>query len=235
MKAANHDFVVLVIGDSLAAPREQVSFRDTWPFLLDRALSQQVFLVSLAKGGATTDALRSPSSLEYISPDFVIIHLGIVDCAPRLFRKRGAEASFMKRMPKVFLQGYIWFIKKIRKKSNKRSYVCPERFRGNILNYLERCSKHSVRTLFVKIGSVSDAYLENSPRFAASREKYNSYFDEMQGLYPDICDVIEPLPYDGVNAEKFLLEDGYHLNSLGADHFSKALAAKMSEFLPQMR
>ena len=100
---------ILIVGDSNCLPRREGKYKDSWIYLLKQAYPTADFIV-LADGSRTTEYLAQhprkrpdgsieydPSSLEIYDPAVVILNLGIVDCAPRMFRK--IESQVIGRLP----------------------------------------------------------------------------------------------------------------------------------------
>ena len=107
---------IVILADSLALPRENVGGEDlleaTYPFLLDHSLRQRL--------GAAAPIIFERGmrrrTIEYVldewnelvklrKPDVVIVHVGIVDCAPRVFLRR--EASFVANIRFAWLRNRI--------------------------------------------------------------------------------------------------------------------------------
>src|SRR5690554_2952573 len=92
-------FRVLIVGSSMAMPRKEVHYDETWIYKLTkefsnievidkcRRASTSVRLVS--DGAGAGDKIRSADLLEYYSPNLVITQIGMTDCAPRLFKVKG--------------------------------------------------------------------------------------------------------------------------------------------------
>ena len=77
---------ILCIGDSLTLPRNGVNYEDTWFYLIKQNFLNFEFISSF-KRAITSNILNEHDSLELYSPDYAIIQLGIVDCAPRLIKE----------------------------------------------------------------------------------------------------------------------------------------------------
>ena len=81
---------LLIIGDSLACPRPWVGIgsNETYGSRIQQALSEKVYVISLARGSMTTrDYVTDSFIKQYVcsgSVSYLVIQLGIVDCAPRL-------------------------------------------------------------------------------------------------------------------------------------------------------
>jgi len=77
--------LILVLGDSLAVNREDVGYRDTYPYLLQEKLQQFHFVNNACRGFTVNNIFNMKNTLllEGFNPDCVVLHYGIVDCYPR--------------------------------------------------------------------------------------------------------------------------------------------------------
>src|SRR5262245_43716680 len=106
---------VLILADSLALPREgsdDIPYETTYPYLVEESLRQHQdgpLPVVLERG-------MRRRTIEYVldewfelvelrRPDLVIIHVGIVDCAPRIFLRR--ERQFVENLRWIWLRERI--------------------------------------------------------------------------------------------------------------------------------
>src|SRR5918992_220711 len=95
---------IAILADSLALPREDVGGDEmlevTYPYLLDQSLRRQFG----ANAPLVYERGMRRRTIEYVlddwneqvelkKPDVVIVHVGIVDCAPRVFLRR--EGAFV--------------------------------------------------------------------------------------------------------------------------------------------
>lgn len=81
---------VLFLTDSLSLPREAdgevVKYDETYISLLRKEFPKLV-IVDCAIGGATIwDLFKQSFYYKFFEPDLVVLHCGIVDCAPRAFK-----------------------------------------------------------------------------------------------------------------------------------------------------
>jgi len=217
---------VLCIGNSIALPGHCNKYEDTWIFLLKNEFPCFDFITYLRRS-LTTDALvtngggiegvdatpEGADCLESFKPNIVIIDLGIVDCAPRLFSAFSWENRIINRLPSLFRNYYIKFVKKTRKRSVKRAYVDPIKFKKNLNNYFDRCSNNSVEKVIALGISYPDArMIHQNPDIIDAIDQYNKiYFDFVDKH--SFLEVIIPL--DPSKWVKEIYEDGYHPNQLG--------------------
>ena len=152
------DKKIAIIGDSLASDRKNDSLtsESRWPSLLQKSLDCS--LLDLSRPYRTTNDLKSASDADLSGTDYLIIQLGIVDCAPRRFSR--LENAIIYRLPGFIEKLIMSFLIKIRDRSNRRVYVKKDRFRENIINMIER---YHGDILFVKILPAIDTLLKKTP------------------------------------------------------------------------
>lgn len=217
---------IVVIGDSLALPGHSNSYEDTWFYQLQRHFSG-IFFIPYFRRGLTTTILVTEGGgdlypgafppgadcLEHYMPDIVILQLGIVDCAPRLFGTYSLEAKLVNRMPSELRNRYINLVKKLRKRSEDRVDVPLPQFRNNIEAFLKRCLLHDVkRVVFIKICTPDQGVLKKNPPMLANVIKYNNCIDQIVDAYSIACSINPLIPKQG---EPEIYDDGYHPNPAG--------------------
>lgn len=223
MTAAGLKRTLLIVGDSLAMPRGDIAYRDTWPSLL-RASCPDLEVIPLSRRGMTTDLIVTegadsdgfpPGSdfLEFYRPDFSVIQLGIVDCYPRHFRNRGLEQRLVSLLPVMIRNRYIALIKKTRGSKTKFAYVPRARFRGNIESYVERALTNGVMAVvLIAITLVSKRKSEESKDVENIIQAYNAELRTIAEARPKVHYLD---PFEGRKGEEWLHPDGYHLSTLG--------------------
>lgn len=205
--------IVLCNGDSLGMPRESILFKDTWFFKLSNNLSKESFyFINNFRRANTSDGLASKDFLENYNPNIVIVQLGIVDCAPRLYNSNSTFIKVINRSPTHF-KNFFWHVsKKVKKRSYKNAEVTFDRFRQNIKNFIERCEVIGVeKCIFIKIQIPGKTMVNKNPKIIESIMKYNSVYDEMEKIH-GFVKVINPL-CKGI--DEFYIADGYHVNETG--------------------
>lgn len=215
---------VLVIGDSNIYPRRGDRYQDMWVARLKRVMSHADFIV-LEAGGRTTEFLvlypqemadgtieYSPSSLEAFEPHLVIVQLGIVDCAPRYFRR--FESKVIGNLPAVVRKPMIALAKKIRSRRHDRAYVSAPAFEANVSRYLERCERAQVaRVILIGIPLPDMRGLGHNPQLKVAVENYNRILARLAAARAKV-DFIDPLRPEAAESALYV-EDGYHLSPHG--------------------
>lgn len=218
--------IVLCNGDSLGMPRENVLFEDTWFFRLSNSLPKEKFcFINNFRRANTTNALASKDFLENYNPNIVIIQLGIVDCAPRIYNTNSLLIKIINRLPTYF-KDFFWFIsKKYKKRSQENAEVSLHKFKENIENFVQRCKITGIdKCIFIKIQIPGQAMVKKNPEIINSITLYNEVFDQVAVKY-SFVKVLNPL-FEG--NQNWYVEDGYHVNKNG---FQQVYNSLINEFL----
>lgn len=207
---------VLILTDSLSLPREisggsVVKYHETYVFLL-RKSNPNIEFIHVGIGGATISQLDSlVKYYVFAEPDLVVIHCGIVDCAPRALSE--FELLFF---GKIRLLRLILPFTKFLRKYRKLTYTKPKVF----LNTLQkiRNSFKNVELITVGILPSCEAYEALAPGITENILKFNKILEE-EGNYIDNSD----FPRAGI------IEDHHHLSSIGQFEIYKKLNAIINE------
>ncbi|WP_135303633.1 SGNH/GDSL hydrolase family protein [Haloarcula amylovorans] len=214
---------LLIQGDSLPLPRQTVPYEETWPGHL-RNDARFAHIVNRSQSGKTTDDLRAEKvrfpgrKLELYSPDYVVLQIGIVDCAPRLLSKN--EKSLLTSVPFEFVsRASSYAIKQLRDRSRQRTYVSKTEFEANLRDYLERAEDVDVDQLVVlKILTAGEKYIEKNPNVQQAITEYNRILDAVAAEF-DFVETLRPLAdtddEEAAIVDEYTLGDGYHLNGPG--------------------
>jgi len=217
---------ILAVGDSLALPGHGNEYEDTWIWKLkqefkkldfitifQRAMTTEV-LVSLGGGKNENDFVPNGADcLEFYKPDIIILQLGIVDCAPRLFHRDGIEIKLINRLPSNIKDKYIKIVKQVRTRNYRRSYVSAESFENNLRVYLNRCIVNNLKNvILIGIPYPDNRMIEKNQNIYSAVNYYNRIYLLLEKDY-SIVKVIFPL--DSRKYDEKIYSDGYHPNSLG--------------------
>lgn len=215
---------VLIIGDSLSLPGHTNSYEETWPCLLKKTFRSLDF-ISILRRGITSEILVTEGGdgseqfpmgsdcLEHFRPDIVILQLGIVDCAPRLFSRNSLISKLINRLPRPLSKSVLTIIKSNRQRTSKRSYVDLDTFSKNFENYLSRCVLQSVvKVIAIAIVFPGQDMIRKNPTIIEAVHAYNDVLNSLAKRF-EFFEVINPLSES--NALKDIYSDGYHPNSKG--------------------
>src|SRR4030042_4022387 len=99
---------ITIIGDSLPMvyAKYVLSYKNTYPYLLQTLLGPcqyHVVLRSRRRNHVLTQSLRDnlDDDILYNDSEYIIIHLGIVDCAPRTFSLLEDRILYVLMQPRV--------------------------------------------------------------------------------------------------------------------------------------
>lgn len=217
---------VVILADSLALPREGVDdipYEATYPFLLE----QRLRLRSPADLPIIMERGMRRRTIEYVlddwlelvelrRPDLVIIHVGIVDCAPRLFLRR--ERQVIENLRWGWLRNLILsFVHKHRARIIRwrpRVYVPLARFNRLVDQVVEQARRLGVPLVFVNIIEPPLELEKRSPGFQRNVELYNQVLEsKIDGTAVQLIDVNCLIAQDG--GPNALMVDGIHINRKG--------------------
>jgi len=193
---------ILFLTDSLSLPRdgktEKVKYENTYPFLLKEKFKEHNFIF-LGIGGATiTDLYRQSSYYKGINPDLVFIQCGIVDCAPRSFRKIETKIINILRLRFLFKP----FLKSLTK-YRKYRYTDQKVFH-DLISKIKNDYFSNSKVYGIGILPAGKEYEQKLVGITKSIENYNKIIADNL-MYIDNSD----FPKDGV------LSDFHHLNKKG--------------------
>lgn len=238
---------ISILADSLALPREDVGehnrFEVTYPYLLDRSLRQRFG----SQAPLVMERGRRRRTIEYVlddwneevelkSPEVVIVHVGVVDCAPRVFLRR--EHTFVSRIRFTPLrEGILRFAHNHRRSiilKRRRVYVPLWRFEKHVVEVVQRAKRDKVRLLvFINIISPPDSIEERSPGFQQNVILYNQVLSKQtEHAHVALIDLNDILCREG--GSKSLTVDGIHLNEKGHGLIAQGLEKLVAPLVEQL-
>lgn len=170
---------ILVFTDSLGLSREvpeKCSYENTWPVLL-KNYGYIVNQVSI--GGATsTDLANQCHYQKSFDPDFVIVQVGIVDCAPRFMTRKEmnfvAINSFLEKVTfKLLARNSVRNFRNV-------TYTTPKQFKHN-LEKIQNSFKGK-EVLFIEIMPALDGYENLLPKINSKIIEYNKIIESFNSL-----------------------------------------------------
>jgi len=228
---AKKNLHVRIYSDSLALPRQgSVAFSERYITILKQWWIRQkeyedIELVDRSMGGQSIvtlyDMYRQDITYFGSEGDILIIHTGIVDCAPRPVPTR--IRNIISGLPKFLKDPAIRFLHNHRSKIQKSGlmwkHVNPEEFSAYYSAFLKNAADNFSRIYCISIAPTNPATELHSPGYSASVAEYNTIIkncilnaDNKNVNYIDIHMVIvnEYLKIDSY----ILPEDGHHLTPL---------------------
>lgn len=226
---------IVVMADSLAMAREgetNVSFEATYPYLLDQSLRRRFH----SEAPLVIERGMRRRTIEYVldewyelvdlrKPEVVVIHVGIVDCAPRVFLRR--ERQFVENLRPAFLRESI--LRNVHRhrpaivNMRKKVYVPPDRFNALVEQVMARAKASKLRSLvMVNIITPPAEMDERSPGFISNVCIYNDILKkhaEANGVY--LIDIDRMIKEAG--GVEQLTVDGIHLNEAGHEMLAREI------------
>jgi lysophospholipase L1-like esterase len=228
--------IISILGDSLAMPRieEGINFENTYEYLLSKKMYSDFYILNKSKRGNT---IKNQSILQYIyddievlKPTFIIIQLGICDCAPRII---GSKERLILDVLAPF-----WFKRLyINLKSKNRLFLTKYFPRVNVMfpdfklmykGLIEKIFKiDSVKKVIVI--NICDTNQENKKRsfgFEENIVRYNSFLKTLESENIILLDLFEASRLD----PNLLLEDGIHLSRKGHIFITDKISESLNSY-----
>lgn len=219
---------IICISDSLGLPRLGVDYTRTWFYILQKKFPNMDFISVFHRSG-TTEMLESNGdygdTLWFYAPQIIIIQLGICDCAPRYIRTTSLVYRLLCRFPSK-LSNIVWkFIKLVRKRSLKCTDVSLDKFKQNLINYIEQCIKANIhKIIIVKIAIPGKVMILENPKVLLTIKLYNDVYDQLAIQYSSLITVVNPLS-EGNDSN--YVADGYHPNDNGNHLVAKIIEREL--------
>lgn len=221
----------LIAGDSFAMPTEELAYEDTWPHLLYEEMPG-LEIISKAERSRSVRSLNTGGYkgngwdfLELIAPDFVIMHLGISDCAPRLLKREATLTKLLNLLP--FSKMIYNIVRKTKGRTISCSDLSPEVFYDNVARYMKRAQDMGVTVFIIKISNGGQKVIKISPHFNEAVDLYNTVFDRIGKEFNNAV-LIEGI--DGSD-ESVFQSDGIHLLKNGNQIIFNRLKAAIKEHI----
>ena len=238
---------IVIMADSLAMAREgetNIAYEATYPYLLDQSLrrrfpSESPMVIERAMRRRTIEYVLDEwyELVDLRKPAVVVVHVGIVDCAPRVFLRR--ERQFVANLRPAFLRESILHgVHRHRRRivnMRKKVYVPVERFTALVDQVIKRAKQSRVRSLvMVNIITPPVEMEERSPGFVANVGVYNKILkSHAEGGRIHLIDL------DGMIKEaggvQQLTVDGIHINETGHAMLAEAIENHVLKFLSEER
>lgn len=214
--------VVACLGDSMAMPRKNVPYKDTWCYMLKSFYSEHPieggvdFASSFRRALMSSDAIQQYLDLVGLyDAELLIVQIGITDCAPRRINDR---LLFWKLLIKIagrmHLTAAFWnVVKKMFKRNKNTVYTSKDKYEQNMRLLVNKflSDNPAKQVLFILIASPSEYFLSRSKFVGDNIRAYNTVLKQ-------ICQEDERVsfinPLDCGDKDLFV-EDGYHPSAKG--------------------
>jgi lysophospholipase L1-like esterase len=239
---------VVILADSLALPRQagegDIPYEATYPYLLDQSLRRQSnqrapWIIERGMRSRTIESVLDEwfEMVELRGAEVVVVHVGIVDCAPRVFMPR--ERAFVERLrPARVRVRFLDFVHRHRRRiiqMRGRVYVPAWKFKARVEEVVRRARASGVRSLvFINIIEPPSQMEERSPGFRRNVEDYNRILQaQADGQGVHLID-LDRLIREGGGPEE-LTVDGIHVNRTGHRMLAQELERHLLSLLEDER
>lgn len=225
---------LVIIGDSLAMPRPETPYEYTYPYLLKLMLGPEWEVINRARRANRIDIQMEEQNLcddiSWLKPDAVVVHLGIVDCAPRLFSLR--QHRVLERTPQA-IRKYIIGIASAHRafftKHYPKQYVPLTKFGPLYEALVARLQREKITVIVCNIADTNEKNKHRSFGFTQNIARYNRIIEDVAMRYgAKLVDCY------GLSREMdgFLLEDGIHLSPHGATAVAEKICRALQAGAP---
>jgi hypothetical protein len=194
--AAPNRMRIVALADSLAMPRRSennfVRWEHTWPYLLQarlRSAGLDAEVINRGERGRTADTLVRDfhEDIEFKRPDIVVIQVGLVDGAPRIFSRR--EHGLLNLPPlSFFVRFRNWIIARraarrpeiTAKNPLAKVYTPPREFSEHLRAFHQNLGKLDWSLRIIVLPALYDPeFMEKkSPGFGSNMMLYNRLLQE---------------------------------------------------------
>ena len=198
---------ILLLSDSMALPREEFSAEHACYLEILEKKFETIDFQRLSLGKAILPNLVNQYDryYRYFNPDIVILHCGIVDCAPRALKKW--EQHLLGGLP--LLGKVVYKYRKQLRKLRNISYTSQTQFKC-LLDHLQ--SQLGSSLFVISIAPPTSRYRKKVEGILERVEAYNALLQSVNN-YVDLSEM----------PEAFIGSDDYHFNYLGHEFVAQKL------------
>jgi acyl-CoA thioesterase I len=223
---------IVILGDSLGMPtgNGEVEYEDTYPYLLTNIVTNCEVISRHRRTNDTSKQLNNQNffdDIEMLKPDFLVVHLGIVDCAPRIFSR--FQNAIVSILPSVIRRRVLRVVSNFRysmTKLNNKTYVKKNKFKENVEKIVDISNMMSVQLLFIEILITSEENNAKSYNFNKNIIEYNNII--RVASRPEHVRLIR---YPSQN--DYLLRDGIHINKKGNEFLANKINEQVGQLIKQ--
>lgn len=230
---------IVALADSVSLPRDEpggvVRWEQTWPRRLEAVLGQEaVEVINCGMRSRTADMLKSgyEEDVRLKRADVVILQIGIVDCAPRIFSRREQRVLRSTYVPEPVRRAIVnWRSQRraaiIRKNPMSKVYTTPVDFERHVTTLFELMGATPWKLDCHVLPILADAKRLDikSPGHSGQVRRYNASLAACCDRFGPSFEMHE---LRGASADWFC-SDGYHLNPAGHDQVAESLAQTLRE------
>lgn len=212
---------VIIFSDSLARPRPEskqstTEYEDTYGYKLKKHFLNHEIEIIYIDSLDTIDAVYwNERMVAFRRPDLVFYHLGVNDCAPRIFKKNSRSILLKPWFRKVtfnFFMKAISILRRhlVRSLCRNKVYVKKSLFQKNLVKMMAdvKLYSHECEFHFISIASQPNWLERKSPGFNRNSLEYNEIIKKIAGKnFHDVdnyfsCEPEDYLIYDGIHFTK---------------------------------
>lgn len=229
---------IVALADSLAMPRPPkngnpgITWSETWPKRLEQRLRQMApasEVINAGKRSRTATELEEREYVSFVEPDVIVLQIGIVDCAPRVFSRR--EHQLLRFLPLGLRERLVRYRSRNRafltaRDPLRKVYTKPRVFERAMRNFKTFIASrpHPPRVLVLPI-IVHPSLREKSAGYIQNADLYN-------GILKKIWDDSYISPTElGIHDRSLFLEDGQHLAPEGNSAIADLLYQKIASLI----
>jgi acyl-CoA thioesterase-1 len=212
---------IVIIGDSLGLPRPELPYEETYPYILQKLVGPEVSVIprNVRLNDTNVQLKMLVEDIELFKPDVVVMQLGIVDCAPRIFGR--FEQKVARRLNRVF--PIVAITSKYRytiTKAIPKVYVSKNKFRENLQKIFGYIEKRNIKLIVVGIADTSAINKSKSYSYEKNIIDYNNIIYETMADKNMFIDLYQ-------YGDEILLEDGIHINGKGGKLLAERIVEKL--------
>ena len=228
--------IITILGDSLDMPRlnESILYKDTYAYKLNNMLGSDYLVINRSRRANTIleQANRQNINDDILSSEseYFIIHLGIVDCAPRLFSKK--ENKILSYIKPGRIARYIVKVKSHYRyfftKNFPKVYVSLTHFKEKYNFIVDLIiNKTPCKKIFiVNIAKTNKKNEKRSYNFNSNICDYNNIIYDIYEKYENYIELIDFYKMTEENPN-LLLDEGIHITKKAHSILSNILYKKI--------
>lgn len=232
--------IVTVIGDSLSMvrPWDDIIYTDTYIYKLQKYLGPTFHVLLRSRRMNDFGIINLEDDVLNNSSCVVVFHLGIVDCAPRVFgRREYSVLNFFSKYPvlKNFSSMIIRFKSRYRRYWTRffpKTYIPKPLFKKKLEHVINQISqKTNSSVIMINIADTNEKNKFRSYNYENNIKDYNKIINDTVKNHEDICSLIDFYGITKIkeNKETLLLSDGIHLSKKGHDLLAELIRQKIQE------
>ncbi len=241
--------IITIISDSLGMVRpineyhpanddkdfqNNITYKNIYAYLLQLLLGNEYHVLFRGQRARMSDSLVGIQSLHddiiYNDSSVLVLHLGIVDCAPRLVSRfeRRIISMIRKMHLSILAEFYLTFKSKHRLFFTKYFpivYVPLKKFENNLNFLVEEVKRKSNidKIVFINIADTTKINKNRSFNFDKNIQKYNEAINAVVCNNNEVATLLDFYAITHLDVDKYILSDGIHLTSYSHMHIANLL------------